>query len=101
MFSYSGGKSLSTKLKTEPGSVWNYGEDFDDLGGTTKTLDATNGPVQLEKGICSRNGFSVIDDSDSMLLDENGWITPRRKKYGRYLFFRLRSPNLRKKIPRT
>ena len=34
ILTYYGEKKLSIKLKTEPGSVWNYGEDFDDLVGT-------------------------------------------------------------------
>lgn len=87
ILTYYGEKKLSIKLKTEPGSVWNYGEDFDDLGGTTKTLDETNGPIPIERGLCSRNGFSVIDDTASMLLDENGWITPRRKNTEDVYFF--------------
>lgn len=87
ILTYYGEKKLSIKLKSEPGSVWNYGEDFDDLGGTTKTLDETNGPIPIERGLCSRNGFSVIDDTASMLLDENGWITPRRKNTEDVYFF--------------
>ena len=81
------GQSLSVKLKEEPCSVWNYGDDFEDLGGTTETLDATNGEVPLERGICSRFGYSVLDDTDSMLLDEIGWIVPRRKNTQDIYFF--------------
>ena len=74
-FSYD---TLSIKLKMEPASTWNFGEAFEDLGGTTKTLDDVNGKTDLERGICSRNGFSVMDDSNTMLLnDENGWVEVR------------------------
>ena len=69
--------TLRIKLKIEPASTWNYGDDFEDLHGTTKTLDEANGAVALERGVCSRNGFSVLDDSDTMLLNEVGWIETR------------------------
>ena len=57
--------TLSFKLKTEPASSWNFGEDFEDLGGTARTVDSVNGAVPLGRGVCSRNGFSVMDDSAS------------------------------------
>ena len=69
--------TLSVKLKIEPASTWNYGEDFEDLRGTTKTLDEANGAIPLERGICSRNGFSVMDDSHTMLLNDIGWVEVR------------------------
>lgn len=69
------------------GSTWHYGEEPDDLGGTARTLDLTNGSdvingpaffnpspvkeptlgkVPIEHGVISRNGFSLVDDSRSM-----------------------------------
>lgn len=69
--------TLSIKLKIEPASTWNYGDDFEDLKGTTKTLDEANGAIPLERGICSRNGFSVMDDSSTMLLNDIGWVEVR------------------------
>lgn len=69
--------TLSIRLKIEPASAWNYGEDFEDLKGTFKTLDGANGAVPLERGVCSRNGFSVIDDSHTMLLNDMGWVEVR------------------------
>ena len=69
--------TLSIKLKIEPASTWNFGEDFEDLKGTTKTLDEANGAIPLERGICSRNGFSVMDDSHTMLLNDIGWVEVR------------------------
>lgn len=64
--------TLSIKLKNEPASTWNFGEDFEDLKGTAKTLDESNGVIPLESGVCSRNGFSIMDDSHTMLLNEIG-----------------------------
>lgn len=69
--------SLSIHLNVEPASTWRFGETFEDLGGTTRTLDTVNGEMPLGRGVCSRNGFSVIDDSRSLALDENGWIALR------------------------
>lgn len=69
--------TLSIKLKIEPASSWNYGEDFEDLGGTFRTLDRVCGSTPLERGVCSRNGFSVLDDSSTMLLNEIGWVEVR------------------------
>lgn len=70
--------TLSIRLREEPASTWHYGEDFEDLGGTARTLDRTDGSVPLGRGVCSRFGFSVIDDSDTMLLGEDGWVKVRR-----------------------
>jgi len=58
-------------------SVWRFGEIPDDLGGTARTLDNADGGVRLEPGVNSRWGFSVIDDSRSLLLESDGWIAPR------------------------
>lgn len=69
--------TLSFRLKKEPASSWNYGDDFEQLGGTASTLDGINGSIALGKGVCSRTGFSVIDDSNRMILNEDGWVDVR------------------------
>ena len=58
-------------------SIWHYGEEVSDLGGTARTLDAADGAVELGHGLISPNGFSVLDDSKSLLLREDGWVEPR------------------------
>ena len=70
-------ETLSIKLNIEPASSWKFGEEFEDLGGTVKTLDTINGALPLGRGVCSRNGFSVLDDSGSMTLGDDGWIELR------------------------
>lgn len=60
-------------------SIWRYGEKITDLGGTARTLDEADGAVGLDHGVVSKNGFSVLDDSRSHVLLEDGWLTPRRK----------------------
>ena len=59
------------------GAVWYYGEKGDNLGGTARTLDGVDGECQLQEGIMSRSGCSQIDDSHSLVLDENGWTQVR------------------------
>lgn len=79
--------NLKIKLLVEPASEWIFGDDFEDLGGTRKTLDMVNGPIPLGNGVCSRNGFSVIDDSDSMVLGEDGWVELRNPDTKDVYFF--------------
>ncbi len=81
---YLGGKfnenSLSIYLRgnfSAYHSVWHYGDKVCTLGGTARTLDEADGEIQLEEGLVSTNGFSVVDDSKSCILLENGWIEPR------------------------
>ena len=68
-------------------SVWNYGDVIEDLGGTARTLDMIDGAIPLERGILSKRGFSVIDDSCSQVLLEDGWIEPRKKGMEDFYFF--------------
>lgn len=56
------------------------------LLGTARTLDMANGAVKLEPGILSRSGVSVMDDSRSLLLNEQGRILPRPACTDRYYF---------------
>ena len=57
---------------------WSYGDrDWQNLKGTSRTLDAVNGEIELEHGLISRSGWAVVDDSASLVFDENGWLTVR------------------------
>ena len=80
-------ESLTIKLKTEPASTWHYGEDFEELGGTVQTLDTVVGACKLGRGIVSRNGFSVLDDSDTLVLEEDGWVGIRQENTVDCYFF--------------
>lgn len=79
--------SLSVQLKCSPCSTWNFGDAYEDLGGTARTLDAVHGGRPLGGGVCSRNGFAVIDDSQTMLLEEDGWFGIRRENTVDCYFF--------------
>lgn len=59
-------------------SIWRYSETFASLGGTARTLDEADGSIALEHGITSRNGFSILDDSKSQVLLEDGWLQARK-----------------------
>lgn len=61
-------------------STWFYGEDYIDLGGTARTLDKANGSVELSKGLMSKNGYSVYDDSNSLIMIDDETIIPRENK---------------------
>ena len=50
------------------------------LKGTCRTLDITAGVITLGDGVCSRNGVAILDDSDTLVLKEDGAILPRKHK---------------------
>ena len=59
-------------------SVWRFGLPVEgNLGGTARTLDQADGRVPLEPGVLSRNGIAVIDDSRSMVFEDDGWPAGR------------------------
>ncbi len=49
------------------------------LKGTYRTLDMTTGPIPLGDGIMSTEGVAVIDDTKSLILNQDGTIGERRK----------------------
>ena len=88
---------LQIQVKDIEGAVWHFGQALNDLKGTYRTLDRwdadtffakdmTESKIQLGTGIMSREGFSVIDDSKSMALTEEGWIAPRKEGTDLYFF---------------
>lgn len=60
-------------------STWYFGDTPETLKGTARTLDKADGAIELEEGLMNIRGFSIIDDSDSLLLDENGWVDQREE----------------------
>ena len=63
--------------------------DFEsgNLRGTARTLDQSTGSVPLTKGVISKDGVATLDDSASLLLLEDGRITPRQKGGSDLYFF--------------
>lgn len=65
---------------------YNYGDKIKTLKGTARTLDEADGEIELEDGIFSKRGFSVIDDSTSMLLEDD-FFKPRKEKDAKDIYF--------------
>ena len=63
-----------------------YGDKIDTLKGTSRTLDEADGEIELEDGILSKMGFSIIDDSSSMLYIDD-FFKPRDKAHKDIYFF--------------
>ncbi|MCJ1316664.1 hypothetical protein MMC15_001985 [Xylographa vitiligo] len=59
-------------------SIWRYGDQSKGLGGTARTLDEANGRIPVGPGVISRQGLVSLDDSDTMLFTEDGWVSGRR-----------------------
>ena len=68
-------------------NVWHYGDKPEGLLGTARTLDEADGAVPLSGGLLSRDGYMLLDDSESMLIDSDGQMSPRRHKYTDLYFF--------------
>ena len=82
------GLSIQVKGNLSPyHSIWHYGADIRDLKGTARTLDEADGAIELGTGILSYFGYSIIDDSKSQVLLEDGWIRPRKKGIQDIYFF--------------
>jgi len=69
-------ESLSITL-TGFDETYHYGDDEDNLGGTTRTLDGVDGKTDLQDGLLARDGWTVLDDTDSLVFDDEGWVTTR------------------------
>jgi hypothetical protein len=66
---------------------WRFGQlPKEELWGTTRTLDATDGAIKLGRGLCSRDGFSFIDDTKSPLILDNGLFEPNKSQCDTYFF---------------
>ncbi|MCD7820506.1 MAG: glycoside hydrolase family 31 protein [Lachnospiraceae bacterium] len=62
------------------GQSWYYGKKTHNLGGTARTLDRTDGALPLEEGVLSFDGFAVLDDSSTLVMEEDGWVAVRQGK---------------------
>ena len=80
-------ETLTVALKNEPAACWHYGDEPETLGGTGKTLDSVTDGLPLGDGMCSRLGYALLDDSDTMLLGDDGWVTARPEGTADLYFF--------------
>ena len=83
---YKGGRFSADNLSVRHGmGTWVPGlSDAGNLLGTVRTLDGSLGFEQiaysaseLEKGILSRDGWAVVDESERHLFSADGWVTER------------------------
>lgn len=80
---------LNVKVRNASGhlmSVWHYGDQGQNLGGTARTLDNADGAIPLDPGLLSQAGYTVVDDSRSLLLEPDGTVQPRGQE-GTDLYF--------------
>ena len=80
-------ENLSITLK-ESGTIWHPGDSDDsNLRGTTRTLDYCNGFTPLSSGLISRAGWSVFDDSASLIFNDDFWLETRQTSQTDWYFF--------------
>ncbi|MGG6312528.1 TIM-barrel domain-containing protein [Paenibacillus macerans] len=68
-------------------SHWRYGQKSKNLGGTARTLDDVNGPIAIEDGIMSKEGYAVMDDSESLSITPDNWIETKDEGTVDFYFF--------------
>ena len=83
--------NLSIMLK-QSNVTWRFGDTARKAGnlkGTARTLDMVAGATKLEDGLVSKAGWSVVDDMQTLVFDESGWLVPRThtKKDSKDLYF--------------
>src|SRR5512143_2501329 len=71
-------ETLSIEVKAT-GKTWQYGDrgERHNLRGTARTLDGVNGALWLERGLLSRDGWAVVDDSTSLVFNDQDWLEAR------------------------
>lgn len=75
-------ETLSVELK-DMDVTWYYGDpDPLNLRGTARTVDGVDGATPLSLGLVSRSGWSVVDDSSSLVFTDEGWLEPRNAPDG-------------------
>ena len=67
---------------------WYMGQpEARNFGGSAISLDANGTKTKLEKGLYSTDGFATIDDSNSLIYDEDGYlIKSDKERLDIYLF---------------
>ncbi len=84
---YTGGVFTSESLQvTGNGCDWNFGKEASgNLKGAARTLDNCDGDwdyvkgqhITIHDGLLSRDGWSVVDDSDSLIFSDDGNLFTR------------------------
>ena len=78
---------LTIRREEAPGFLWHWGQQpLINLKGTASTLDNVNGACPLEDGVCSVDGFALLDDSKTPRMTGDGWFAPREACTDLYFF---------------
>ncbi|MCQ2479085.1 MAG: glycoside hydrolase family 31 protein [Clostridia bacterium] len=56
------------------------------LKGTRRTLDMTYGKIPLDDGIISKNGVAILDDKKSLVINDDGTVSPFERSKDYYVF---------------
>ena len=80
---YHGGAFEYGNIKIECGKKgkfrsWMPGISASMQPGTARTLDGVNGETELENSVLSEENVGVFDDSNSLVIGENGTVEPRK-----------------------
>ena len=84
LYSFKAHKMIRIKLR-DGRVVSNY--TAGNLKGTCRTLDITAGLPILGDGVVSKNGVAILDDSDTLVLKQDGTIVPRKYKESDKYYF--------------
>ena len=77
---------------------WRPGErNRKNLGGTIRTLDGVKGPVDLGEGVLSRDGWYLLDDSQTPLLTSD-WVRERPGNGNTDWYFSATGPITRRRL---
>ena len=87
---YTAGQPLETltiSAQYHPTFQWHFGQKpLQNLKGTVSTLDCINGECDLEDGLCSIDGYAVLDDSKTPRMTADGWFAGREEGTDVYFF---------------
>ncbi len=80
-------EGLTIQREAAPAFLWHYGDQpLHNLGGTTSTLDGVDGACPIGDGVCSMDGYALIDDSQTPLMQPDGWFTDHPQGLDLYFF---------------
>jgi alpha-glucosidase (family GH31 glycosyl hydrolase) len=71
------GSTLKITLNNTDRSWYYNHPEVRNLGTITYSLDDFKGKLKLDKGLYSTDGFAYIDDSESLILNDNGTFSSR------------------------
>lgn len=81
-------EALQIRLKAKPYTEWHFGDrPLQNLGGTVCTLDQIDGSCPIDDGVCSIDGYALLDDSKTPLFLPDGWFSRRNEPEFDFYFF--------------